>query len=236
MGGRALLLVASRSAWQRRFALALVVLAMGLATFLLLSVERLRHDVRANFSSAVSGTDLIVGARAGSVQLLLYAVFRIGQATHNIRYASVQAIERDPAVAWVVPLSLGDSHRGFPVVGTTPDYFVHFRYRDARPLAIEQGRVFEQVFDAVLGAEVAQRLGYRLGQPVVLRHGAGVLATADHADKPFTVSASSRAPAPRSTARCMSRWPGSRRSTWTGWPAYRCRAWRCRPTRSSATT
>lgn len=187
MGWRALLLVASRSAWQRRFALALVVLAMGLATFLLLSVERVRHDVRANFSSAVSGTDLIVGARTGSVQLLLYAVFRIGQATNNIGYASVQALERDPAVAWVVPLSLGDSHRGFAVVGTTPAYFQHFRYRDARPLVIEHGRVFEQVFDAVLGAEVAQRLGYRLGQPIVLRHGAGVLATADHADKPFTV-------------------------------------------------
>ncbi|MBI3154518.1 MAG: ABC transporter permease [Burkholderiales bacterium] len=183
-----MLAVAWRSAWHRRFGLALVVLSIALAAFLLLAVERVRHDVRANFASAVSGTDLIVGARTGSVQLLLYAVFRIGQATNSIRYASVQALQRDPAVAWVVPLSLGDSHRGFPVVATSAAYFEHFRYRDGRPLRIEQGRAFEQVFDAVLGAEVAERLGYRLGQQLVLRHGGGEIETADHADKPFTVA------------------------------------------------
>lgn len=188
MAARAMLAVAWRSAWHRRFGLALVVLSIALAAFLLLAVERVRHDVRANFASAVSGTDLIVGARTGSVQLLLYAVFRIGQATNNIRYASVQALERDPAVAWVVPLSLGDSHRGFPVVATSAAYFEHFRYRDGRTLQIEQGRAFEQVFDAVLGAEVAERLGYRLGQQLVLRHGGGEIETADHADKPFTVA------------------------------------------------
>jgi putative ABC transport system permease protein len=186
-GWRGLLTVAWRSAWHRRFGLGLVVLAIGLSSFLLLAVERVRHDVRENFSSAVSGTDLIVGPRTGSVQLLLYAVFRIGQATNNIRYSSVQALERDRAVAWVVPLSLGDSHRGFPVVGTTPAYFEHFRYGEGRALALAQGRRFDAVFDAVLGAEVAERLGYRLGQRLVLRHGAGELESNDHADKPFTV-------------------------------------------------
>lgn len=189
MGGglRGLWLIAWRSAWHRRFGLGLVVLALALSTFLLLSVERVRHDVRANFSSAVSGTDLIVGARTGSVQLLLYSVFRIGQATQGIRYRSVQALAQDKAVAWVVPLSLGDTHQGFPVVGTTPAYFEHFRYGDRRPLVLAQGRAFDQVFDAVLGAEVAERLGHGLGARLVLRHGAGALQTNDHADKPFTV-------------------------------------------------
>lgn len=187
MGWRGLLLVAWKSAWHRRFGLGLVVLAIALSTFLLLAVERVRHDVRENFSNAVSGTDLIVGARTGSVQLLLYSVFRIGQATSNIRYSSVQALERDKAVAWVVPISLGDSHRGFPVVATTPAYFDRFRYGDRRPLVLVQGRPFSQVFDAVIGAELADRLGYRIGQSIVLRHGAGELASNDHADKPFTV-------------------------------------------------
>lgn len=187
MGWRGLLLVAWKSAWHRRFGLGLVVLAIALSTFLLLAVERVRHDVRENFSSAVSGTDLIVGARTGSVQLLLYSVFRIGQATSNIRYSSVQELERDRAVAWVVPISLGDSHRGFPVVATTTAYFDRFRYGDRRPLVLAQGRPFSQVFDAVIGAELADRLGYRIGQSIVLRHGAGELASNDHADKPFTV-------------------------------------------------
>lgn len=179
--------IAWRSAWYRRFGLALVVLSLALSTFLLLAVERLRHDVRANFSSAVSGTDLIVGPRTGAVQLLLYAVFRIGQPVNNIRMSSVQALAQDRAVDWVVPLSLGDSHRGYPVVATTPAYFEHFRYGDRRALVLREGQAFEAVYDAVLGAEVAAQLGYRLGQSIVLRHGLGAMAHNDHADKPFTV-------------------------------------------------
>lgn len=179
--------LAWRSAWHRRFALALVLASVALSTFLLLSVERLRQDVRSSFSQAVSGTDLVVGARGGSLQLLLYAVFRIGQATQNMRWSSVLAIEKDPAVAWVVPLSLGDSHRGFPVVATTRGYFEHFRHGDRQALAFSAGRPFGAVHDAVLGAEVAQHLGYGLGQRLVLRHGSGDLALNDHGDQPFTV-------------------------------------------------
>lgn len=184
---RAMLGLAARSAWNRRFVLGLVVLSIALSTLLLLGIERLRHDVRANFAQSVSGTDLIVGARTGAVQLLLYSVFRIGGATNNIRYASVQAIERERDVDWVVPISLGDSHRGYPVVGTTRAYFDRFRYGERRPLALAQGRAFADVFEAVLGAEVARRLGYRLADRIVLSHGDGVIAQNDHADKPFDV-------------------------------------------------
>jgi putative ABC transport system permease protein len=184
---RALLAVAWHSAWHRRFGLSLVVLSVALSSFLLLAVERVRHDVRESFSRSVSGTDLIVGAPTGAVQLLLYSVFRIGNATNNIRYSSVQAIERDKAVAWVVPIALGDSHRGFPVVATSPAYFDHFRYGDKRPLAFAQGQRFGAVFDAVLGADVAERLGYQLGEQVVLSHGGGEISGNEHADKPFTV-------------------------------------------------
>lgn len=184
---RALLSVAWHSAWHRRFGLSFVVLSVALATFLLLAVERVRHDVRENFSQSVSGTDLIVGARTGAVQLMLYSVFRIGNATNNIRWSSVQALERDKAVAWVVPISLGDSHRGFPVLATSPSYFEHFHYGDRQPLMLSEGHPFSGVFEAVLGAEVAQRLGYRIGQRVVLSHGGGEIAGNDHADKPFTV-------------------------------------------------
>jgi putative ABC transport system permease protein len=184
---RGLFTIAARSAWHRRFGLGLVVLSVALSTFLLLAVERVRQDVRLNFSQAVSGTDLIVGARSGSVQLLLYAVFRIGSATQNIRYTSVQALAADPAVAWVVPISLGDSHRGFPVVATDDGYFEHFRYGERQPLALMNGRRFNDVFELVLGAEVAQRLGYEVGRRVVLSHGSGEIAGSEHGDKPFTV-------------------------------------------------
>lgn len=182
-----LVVLAARSAWNRRFVLSLVVLSIALSTFLLLGIERIRQDLRANFSQAVSGTDLIVGARTGPVQLLLFSVFRIGNATNNIRYASAEAIAQHRAVAWMVPLSLGDSHRGLAVLGTTSAYFQHFRHGDKQALVLAQGRPFTQLYDAVLGAEAARRLGYQIGQKIVLAHGDGAMAANDHADKPFTV-------------------------------------------------
>lgn len=194
-----LLKMALQSAWNRRFVLTLVVLSIALSTLLLLGLSRVRTDVRDNFAQSVSGTDLIVGARTGPVQLLLYSVFRIGSATNNIRWKSVQDLARLPGVDWVVPLSLGDSHRGYPVVATSNGYFDHFRYGNRQPLALAQGRPLNDVaedntelphsdvFGTVLGADVADALGYRLGDSLVLSHGDGAFAANDHADKPFRV-------------------------------------------------
>lgn len=182
-----LLVIAARSAWNRRLTLGLTLAAVALSVALLLGVERIRQDARAAFAHSVSGTDLLAGARTSPVQLLLYAVFHIGEATRNMRWESYQAIAAHAEVAWTIPLSLGDSHRGFPVLGTSPAYFEHFRYGPGRPLALAQGRPFSGILEAVLGAEVAQRLGYRPGERIVLSHGMGEDIIAGHGDKPFTV-------------------------------------------------
>ncbi len=190
----ALMSIAARSAWNRRANLVWMVLAIALSTALLLGIERVRHQVRASFAQSVSGTDLIVGARTSPIQLVLYAVFRLGGATNNIDWDSVQRLAGHPQVAWTIPLSLGDSHRGFPVLATTAAYFEHFRHGDGRALRLAQGRRFDGtmdgMFDAVLGAEVARRLGYRIGERIVLTHGdvaaPGALRL-EHEDKPFTV-------------------------------------------------
>ncbi len=195
LAASALLHLAAHSAWHRRGTLVLVMLSIALAAFLLLTLERLRQDLRAGFSQAVSGTDLVVGARTGPVQLMLYAVFRIGGATNNVSAASRAEIAAHRAVAWLVPLSLGDSHRGMPVMGTTPAYFERFLYGDKQPLAFAEGRAFagtlDGLYEAVLGAEVAARLGYASGQRLTLSHGlpsGGVAGpSTEHADKPFTV-------------------------------------------------
>lgn len=179
--------LAWRSAMSRRFGVTVVMLSIALSTFLLLGLERIRQDVKQQFSQSVSGTDLIVGPRTGSVQLLLYSVFRIGNATQNMRWRSAQDIAADPAVAWTIPLSLGDTHRSFPVVGTTQAFFTHFQYGEAQALAFAQGRGFDQPFEAVIGAEVAQQLGYRLGDRITLSHGDGEFSEHDHDEQPFEV-------------------------------------------------
>ena len=183
----AILTLAGKSLWNRRLTSALVVLAIALSVTLLLGVERLRTQARASFANTLSGVDLIVGARGGPINLLLYSVFRIGDPTNNVNWSSYRTIAAHPQVAWTVPLSLGDSHRGFRVLGTSRDYFRHYRYGRNQPLRIAAGREFADVFDAVLGAEVADRLGYRLGQSIVIAHGAGEVSFALHDDKPFQV-------------------------------------------------
>ncbi len=185
-GLSALLALAFRSAWNRRLTLGLTLTAVCLSVTLLLSIERLRVDARTSFTQAVSGTDLIVGARASPLQLLLYAVFRVGGATQEIGWEAAAAIDRHPAVAWTLPLALGDSHRGFPVLGTPARYFEVFRYGDRQPLVFAAGRPYAGLYEAVLGVEVAERLGYQVGDRITLAHGGGEFAP-EHADKPFTV-------------------------------------------------
>jgi putative ABC transport system permease protein len=173
---------------NRRATVLLTVLSIAVSVALLLGVEKVRTGARQGFANTISGTDLIIGARSGSVQLLLYSVFRIGNATNNVSWESYEEIAARPEVAWTVPLSLGDSHRGFRVLGTTRDYFDRYRHGRNRPLSFAQGQLFGDLFDAVLGAQVAKELGYVLGQEMVVAHGLASVGAADHDDKPFRVA------------------------------------------------
>ncbi len=165
----------------------LTILAIGLSVTLFIGVDKIRNGARDGFDRTISGTDLIVGARSGSINLLLYSVFRIGNATNNVSWESYEYWSKNKNVAWTVPISLGDSHRGFRVMGTTPAYFEHYRYGDKKLLELAEGIVFDDVFDAVLGADVAQELGYALGEQISVAHGIGEVSFATHDDKPFTV-------------------------------------------------
>lgn len=179
--------LALKSLRNRKLTTLLTIASIALSVTLLLGVERIRKEAKTSFSKTISGTDLIVGARTGPVQLLLYAVFRIGNATNNISWRSYQEIGQNPNILWTVPISLGDSHRGYRVMGTTTDYFSYFRFAGGRQLALSEGRVFEGIFDAVLGADVAQALNYRLAENIVIAHGAGKVSLIKHDDKPFQV-------------------------------------------------
>ncbi len=182
-----MLTLAIKSLRNRKFTTILTVASIALSVTLLLGVERLRKEAKASFTKTISGTDLIVGARTGPVQLLLYSVFRIGNATNNISWESYQEIARNRNVKWTIPISLGDSHQGYRVMGTNTDYFKYLRFAGGRQLEVAEGRIFQGVFDAVLGADVAKALGYQLEEEIVIAHGAGKVSFIKHDDKPFTV-------------------------------------------------
>lgn len=185
---KTVLVLALRSLANRRATALLTVFAIAVSVTLLLGVDKVRTEAKASFANTISGTDLIVGARSGPIPLLLYSVFRIGNATNNISWQSYREIAAAPEVDWTIPLSLGDSHQGFRVLGTSSAYFVHYRYGRKQTLRFTAGKPFDDLFDAVIGADVARTLGYRIGDRLVIAHGIGRIGFATHADKPFRVA------------------------------------------------
>ncbi len=177
-----------QSVRNRKGTALLTILSIAISVTLLLGVERIRTEAKLGFANTISATDLIVGARSSSMQLLLYSVFRIGEPTNNLSWESYTTVASHPQVAWTIPISLGDSHRGYRVMGTNSAYFEHYRYARDRGLVLASGRPLEQLFDVVLGAEVAEALDYNLGETIIVSHGIGVTSFSSHDNAPFTVT------------------------------------------------
>lgn len=179
--------LAWRSLINRKVSAMLTVLAIALSVALFLGVDKTRTAAKESFDNTISGTDLVVGAPSGQINLLLYSVFRIGNATAEISWGAFEDLQARPDVAWAVPVSLGDSHRGYRVMGTSQAYFDHYKYGKRQDLTFRQGERFNDLFDAVIGAEVARELGYEIGTPLVLTHGLGQGGLSDHDNRPFRV-------------------------------------------------
>jgi putative ABC transport system permease protein len=179
--------LAIRSLLNRKLTASLTISSIGLSVCLLIGVEHIRKGARESFSNALSQTDLIVGARGGSLQLLLYAVFHMGSASNNITFDSYTHFKNHPAVDWTIPLSLGDSHRGFRVVATNPDFYRRYRFRQDHALEFAQGAMPADLFDVVVGSQVAKKLAYALDKQVVIAHGISEISLLKHKDKPFRI-------------------------------------------------
>ncbi|BCE00220.1 ABC transporter permease [Marinicellulosiphila megalodicopiae] len=183
-----LFMLTIKSLKNRKLTVCLTLFMLISSVVLLLSVDRIRIDTRNSFANTISGTDLIIGARTSDINLLLYSVFRMGNATNNIGWDSYQEIIKQPQIKWSIPISLGDSHQGYKVIGTDNNYFKHFQYAQKNNLEFLEGEQFKHVFSVVLGSEVAQKLGYQLGDLISIAHGAGTTSFTNHDDKPFTVT------------------------------------------------
>ncbi|KAF7769282.1 putative ABC transport system permease protein [Pseudoalteromonas undina] len=179
--------LAYKSLLNRRASVLLTLLTIAISVMLLLSIERVRIDAKSSFSNTISGTDLIVGARTGDIQLLLSSVFRIGHTNNGVSWQSYQYITKQRGVKWSIPISLGDSHKGQAVLGTTLDYFKHYRFAKKQSLAFEQGQAFSSINEVVIGSEVASKLAYKIGDEIVISHGMGNTSFHHHDDNPFKV-------------------------------------------------
>lgn len=182
-----LLKLAKQSLKDRKVSVWLTVFAITISAFVYFSVDYLRGQAKSSFSRSVSGVDLIVGPRAGQLNLLLNCVFRLGSISNSISMDSVEQLQQHPMVTWTIPIALGDSHKGYPVVATNNNYFTHFKYGNKQSLEITGGHNLKEDNHIVLGAEIAAKLGYKLGDKIVLSHGIGVTSFTHHTGFPFEV-------------------------------------------------
>ncbi|WP_448585284.1 ABC transporter permease [Thermaurantiacus sp.] len=164
-------------AWQTLLAILLVALAVASLGALLLISER----VTSRFARDAAGIDLVVGAKGSPLQLILSSVYHLDLPTGNIPLETRAMLARDPAVGRVIPLALGDSFRGFRIVGTEPAFL---GLHGAR---VADGRLFAAEMEAVIGAEVARATGARPGQRFVGTHGLGE-GGGEHDHAPFVVT------------------------------------------------
>jgi putative ABC transport system permease protein len=159
--------------------LSLLLLALGVGTIVLLVLvvgqleERMHRDAR--------GIDLVVGAKGSPMQLMLAGIYHADAPTGNIPLAAVGPLSKNRFVKKAIPLALGDSWKGYRIVGAPKAYAEHY---EAPLLA---GRFYEKPMEAVLGAEVAARTGVGVGGTFVGAHGIGAEPGAEHAEAPYTV-------------------------------------------------
>ena len=179
--------LAAKSLHYRKGSVVLTMFAMVISMMVLIGVEHIRHQAKANFANSISGVDLLVGARTSKINLLLYSVFRVGSPTQNISWKAFKTLSDDPQVKWAIPMSLGDSHQGFRVLGTNKQFFDVFKYGNDRQLAFAFGDVFSSAHHVVLGADVARELGYELDDKIVLSHGLSKTSFQQHDKHKFTV-------------------------------------------------
>ncbi len=182
-----LLSLAARSLRARATISLLTIASIALSVTLLVGIEHVRVGVRQSFAGTIKGTDLIVGARGGTTQVLLSTVFGMAAPSGSVQWATFERWSQHPAVAWTIPYSLGDSHRGFRVIGTTGEFFTRYRFRN-QSVSFASGRAPESPFEVAIGSEVAERLGYILGDSIVLAHGVAEVSFAEHIAHPFVVT------------------------------------------------
>lgn len=180
--------VAWQSLLNRKVSSLLTLLALMVSVSLLFAIEHIRTQTQENFKRTVSGIDLVVAARSSQINVLLSSVFRIGANPNSVSWSTYQNILQDKNIVWGIPLALGDSFQGFPVVGTTPDYFEYYKFGNKQTLQLQHGRVFMAPNEAVIGANVARRLNLNVGQEIVVSHGSGKVSFTHHDHHPMLIT------------------------------------------------
>ncbi|MFA6195563.1 MAG: FtsX-like permease family protein [Sulfurimonas sp.] len=159
-----------KSILNRKTAFFLSVFSIAISVVLLLGIQRVAKSSEEHFLNTLNQTDMIVGATDGSIDILLNLIFHIGDGLKEIDFSTFEEIAKMDEVAWVVPLSLGDSFRSFEVMATNEDFFGHYKYASGKLLEFQEGGNFSGFYDVIVGWNVAKKLGLKLSDKIHLSH------------------------------------------------------------------
>ena len=158
---------------QRKFSVVLTAVSVALGVALIAATLDIRRQVEEKFSQTSVGYELIVGAKGSPLQLVLNTVYHLGNPTGNLPYSTYELYRRNPFVSYAIPMGLGDNYKGFRIVCTTTEFFTKFNYAKDKQFELAEGRLFrdDELYAAVLGKEVAEKTGLKLGDKFVATHG-----------------------------------------------------------------
>jgi putative ABC transport system permease protein len=136
-----------RNLRRRPLATALTSLSVALGVGLFATVGALREAGERGFHRTAAMCDQVVGAKGSSLQLVLNALYHMGQSPGNVPYSLFEELRATPGVEWAVPVAVGDAYRGHRIVGVTGDLFAHVRLPVAggsdAPLVFARGAAFD---------------------------------------------------------------------------------------------
>ncbi|MCX7230191.1 MAG: ABC transporter permease [Burkholderiales bacterium] len=158
--------------------LTVLLVALGVATTTIVTLVTNQAEERLVRDAA--GIDLVVGAKGSPLQLVLAGVYHLDVPPGNVPVAALAELRANRLVAQAIPLSLGDSFRGFRIVGTEPAFL------ELHGAKLARGEAFAAPMQAVIGARVAAETGLAPGARFVGSHGLAP-GGPEHGEDPFTV-------------------------------------------------
>ncbi len=177
---------------QRKVSVVLTALSVALGVALIAATLDIKRQVEEKFSQTSVGYELILGAKGSPLQLVLNTVYHLGNPTGNLPYSVYELYRKSPFVSYAIPMGLGDNYKGFRIVCTTTEFFTKFNYAKGKRYELAEGRLFndDELYAAVIGKDVAEKTGLKLGDKFVATHGlqesSGDIGKA-HEHDPFTV-------------------------------------------------
>ncbi|MGQ9805465.1 MAG: ABC transporter permease [Chlorobiales bacterium] len=158
---------------QRKISVFLTALSVALGVALIAATLDIKRQVEEKFSQTSIGYELILGAKGSPLQLVLNTVYQLGNPTGNLPYSTYELYRKSPLVSYAIPMGLGDNYRGFRIVCTTTEFFTKFNYAKDKRYELAEGRLFndDELYAAVIGKDVAEKTGLKLGDKFVATHG-----------------------------------------------------------------